>query len=485
MEIQEVENIKIKTTTSIIFLTIRNFGIQAVSMIGFFILTILLGTGEIGLFAIVAESVSVLGYFSDVGLAPTLIQQKQTPSIKQLRTSFFIQQVLVLIALVTVAIIYPQISLSRSYGSKEMWITVSLCFSFLAASLKTVPSILLERELNFKLLSTIDIIENLVFYVVAVAFAFMGFGGYSYAIATFSRSILGLVIIYYRAPWNIGISFSVDTAKELFKYGIPFQLNSFIAMAKDRLSNLLVAGIIGRDSFGLLAWSQKGPRIPLNFMDAIMKVTFPTFARIQDDPELLKKSLSRSVFFIAVVVFPALAGISVIAPDLISIIPKYSKWAPAILPMYLFAINAAIAAVTTPLTNAFNAVGKITITTRLMIMWTVLTWIFFPILSRQYGYIGTATANLIVGLSSFIVWLIARDIFGINVLKTIIHPLIATIFIVISSLVIDMTGTAPLYSIFLKILIGTAIYLTYQYRFTFNEITWFYNQLKWLKVKKS
>jgi len=485
MEIQEVENIKIKTTTSIIFLTIRNFGIQAVSMLGFFILTILLGTGEIGLFAIVAESVSILGYFSDVGLAPTLIQQKHTPTTKQLRTSFFIQQVLVIIALVTVAVIYPKISASRSYGDKEMWITISLCFSFLAASLKTVPSIMLERELNFKLLSTIDIIENVLFYVVAVTFAFLGFGGYSYAIATFSRSILGLVIIYYRSPWDIGISFSLDTAKELFKYGIPFQLNSFIAMAKDRLSNLLVAGIIGRDSFGLLAWSQKGPRIPLNFMDAIMKVTFPTFARIQDDPELLKKSLTRSIFFIAIVVFPSLAGISVVAPDIISLIPKYSKWEPAIFPMYIFAVNAAIAAVTTPLTNAFNAVGKITITTRLMIMWTVLTWIFFPILSQRYGFIGTATANLIVGLSSFIVWLIAREIFGINVFKTIFHPLLATLLLIGSALVIDSTGSSHIVAIILKIFFGIIIYLGYQYRFTLKEVTWFYNQLKWLKVKKS
>ena len=302
METSEIEQIKNKTITSIIFLTIRNLGIQAVSMLGFFILTVLLGTGEIGLFAIVAESVSILGYFSDVGLAPALIQQRIVPTLKQLRTTFFIQQLLVVIALIIVSLIYPQISQSRSYGAKELWITISLCYAFFAASVKTVPSILLERDLNFKLLSTIDIIENLSFYIVAVIFATLGFGGYSYAIATFVRSTLGVIIIYSQSWWPVGFSFSLDTTKSLFRYGIPFQLNSFIAMAKDRMSNILVASLIGRDSFGLLAWAQKGPRIPLSFMDAIMKVTFPTFARIQDEPELLKKSISRSLFFIAIVV---------------------------------------------------------------------------------------------------------------------------------------------------------------------------------------
>ncbi|MFZ2153348.1 MAG: oligosaccharide flippase family protein [Microgenomates group bacterium] len=481
MESEEIEAIKAKTTTSIIFLTFRNIGIQAISMLGFFLLTILLGTAEIGLFAIVAESVSILGYFSDVGLAPTLIQQKAKPTIEQLRTTFLIQQILVIVALITVSIIYPSISTSRHYGSKELWITVSLCFAFLAASLKTIPSILLERELNFKLLSTIDIIENITFYFVAVIFALWGYGAFSYAIATFVRSILGLVIIYIYSWWPVGLYFSLDTTKALFKYGIPFQLNSFIAMAKDRLSNILVAGIIGRESFGLLAWAQKGPRIPLSFMDAIMKVTFPTFARIQDEALLLQKSLSRSIFFIALVVFPLLAGISVVAPDLILLIPKYSKWSPAIFPMYLFAISAAIAAVTTPLTNAFNAVGKIAITTKLMIMWTILTWLTFPILSHLYGFRGTSVANLLVGLSSVVVWVIAHRIFNMNVLTTIFHPLIGTSLLLISTIYLNHFLFAPFLSISLKIIIGTLVYTLYLYYFCHPDIKWFFNQLKWPK----
>jgi O-antigen/teichoic acid export membrane protein len=451
---------------------------------GFFILTILLGAGEIGLFAIVAESVSILGYFSDVGLAPTLIQQKTSPTIKQLRTTFFIQQLLVILALIIVSLIYPRISASQNYGAKELWITISLCFSFLVASLKTVPSILLERELNFKILSTIDIVENIAFYVVAVYFAFLGYGGFSYAIATFVRSLLGLVIIYYLSPWPIGIYFSWDTTKQLFQHGIPFQLNSFIAMAKDRLSNVIVAGIIGRESFGLLAWAQKGPRIPLSFMDAIMKVTFPTFSRIQDDPTLLTKSITRSIYYISLVIFPILSGISIIAPDIINLIPKYTKWQPALLPMYFFALNAAIAAVTTPLTNAFNAIGKISITTKLMIMWSVLTWIFYPLFSIWYGYLGTAIASLTVGLSSFVVWYIASNIFSVSIPKTILHPTLASILIIISGSIIASLGLATHISLILKIVTGTIVYGYYHFLFSQTEISWFIKHLQWTKDKR-
>lgn len=484
MEEIELQEIKNKTTKNVLFLSLRNIGIQSISIIGFFLLTILLGRGEVGLFAVVAESVGILGYFSDIGLAAALIQKKDEVKKEELQTTFTIQQLLVFISLIVIYFVYSKISIAKNYGPKEFWIFISLCFSFAAASLKTIPSVLLERKLNFKLISTIDIIENTAFYFFAVLFAFLGFGAYSYAIATFIRSILGLIIIYKFSFWPIGFSFHKDSAKSLFKYGIPFQLNSFIAMAKDRLSSLFVAGIVGRDAFGILSWAQKGPRIPLSFMDAIMKVTFPTFARLQDHKDMLKRSLERSLYFIAFFVFPMTAGIALIAPDIINFIPKYTKWAPAIFPLYFYAINVAIAAITTPLTNAFNAIGKITLTTKFMVMWTALTWIFFPILSIKYGYIGTAYATLIVGLSSFIVWFVAKKVFTIEIIKTISKPTIATILMIVFCLLFQSLGLSSFINIISKILISVLVYGLFHFLFSKDEITWFWHQISCLKNKK-
>lgn len=478
MEEPQLESLKKQTTKNIFFLTLRNFGIQGISTLGFFILTLLLGTADVGLFAIVSESIGILGYFSDIGLASALIQQKEEPDKVSLRTTFTIQQLLVFLCLLAVAIFYPQLSKSRGYGDREMWIMIALCFSFLAGSLKTIPSVLLERKLNFKLISTVDIIENVLFYTLAVAFAWMGFGVYAYAIATFMKSLIGLIIMYSLSRWPVGFAYDRKTAKRLFSFGIPFQLNSFISVAKDRFSNLFVAGILGRESFGLLAWAQKGPRIPLSFMDAIMRVTFPTFSRLQSDREFLKKSLEKSAFFVALVVFPSLLGISLIAPDFIALIPKYSKWSPAIVPLYFYAASYAIASVTTPITNAFNATGRIKVTTKLMIMWTVLTWIFFPILSLRYGYLGTAVASLIVGLSSFIVWHLAYKYYQADILKSIVHPLVASLLIFIFVTPLNLTSLAVLPRLIAKVIVAVLVYLLYFLLFKREDLLWFYRQLQ-------
>ncbi len=476
----DLQEIKHKTTANILFLSLRNIGIQAISFIGFFLLTVLLGTADVGIFAIVSESVSILGYFSDVGLAAALIQQKTEVTKDEMQTTFTIQQILVSLALVVAFFIVK----SKNLGVNELWIVAALCFSFAAASLKTIPSVLLERRLNFKLISTIDIVENVTFYVFAVLFAFLGFGTLSYAIATFIRSFLGLIIIYSFSSWPIGFSLSKNVAKKLFKYGIPYQLNSFISVAKDKLSNLLVAGIIGTTSFGLLSWAQKGPRMPLSFMDAIMKVTFPTFARLQDNKELLKKSLEKSLYFIALVVFPVLVGISFVAIDFVYIVPKYTKWLPAIFPMYLYSFNYAIAAITTPITNAFNAIGKITLTTKFMIMWTVLTWIFYPLLSWKFGYIGTVWAAVIVGLSSFAVWIISRKYFDLNIFYSIRKPFFGSLAMIFVLVLINFLSLTPLVNILTKILFGVITYGLFLFVFSKEEVNWFLQQLQCLKNRK-
>ena len=71
--------------------------------------------------------------------------------------------------------------------------------------------------------------------------------------------------------------------------GIPYQLNSLIAMIKDRASNVFVAGIIGRQAYAFLGWGQKIPRYSLSLMDAVMKVTFPAISRLQNNKDFVKK----------------------------------------------------------------------------------------------------------------------------------------------------------------------------------------------------
>ena len=93
-------------------------------------------------------------------------------------------------------------------------------------------------------------------------------------------------------------------------------------------------------------------------LDNVTRVTFPAFSRMQDDMENLKKAVTRSIFFITFLVFPAAVGIVILAPIIFQSIPKFSQWMPAVVPLTFLAINVLFAAVTTQLTNLLSAIGK-------------------------------------------------------------------------------------------------------------------------------
>jgi O-antigen/teichoic acid export membrane protein len=162
-------------------------------------------------------------------------------------------------------------------------------------------------------------------------------------------------------------------------------------------------------------------------MDHVIKVTFPAFSRMQDAKEQLERSATRSLFFICFLVFPSLVGLLVLAPSLVAIIPRYSKWEPALIPLALIAVNTTFAAVTTQLTNLLNATGRIKVTFKLMMMWTALTWLLVPFLSLKLGVNGAALGYALVGASSIVAIVVVRRYVKFSLFHSALKPFVAAL----------------------------------------------------------
>jgi PST family polysaccharide transporter len=328
--------------------------------------------------------------------------------------------------------------------------------SLLMSSLKTIPSILLERELEFSKLVIPQVLENLVYNTVAVFFAWKGFGIRSFTYAVLLRGIVGLIAIYILRPWLPGFAFSKKSLKKLLVFGIPYQLNTFLATIKDDGMTAFLGGILGTAGVGLLGWAQKWAYMPLRlFMDHVLKVTFPAFSRMQDEKEHLKRSVTRSIFFVCFLVFPSVVGLVILAPILVKIIPRYEKWEPALIPLFLISVNTLFAAATTQLTNLLNAIGKIKTTFKLMVMWTVLTWLLVPYLAFKYSVVGAAAGYALVGATSVIAIYIARRQVKFSLVDGIVQPALATFVMGGILLLIRRILSINFYSVW--ILVGTGV----------------------------
>jgi len=415
----------------------RTFLVQIISFAAAFILTIFLEPSVYGVFYLVSAVINFLSYFSDVGLAAALVQKKTQLDKDDLSTTFTVQQILVFFLLCLLFIFTPFIRSVYNLSSAGIYLLWALGISLFLSSLKTIPSILLERKIQFEKLIIPQIAETLVFNACAVYFAWQGFGLTSFTIAVLARGIVGLVLMYIVAPWRPALKISRASLSHLLKFGLPFQANTFLAVFKDDGMTILLGKIIGSEGLGFLGWGSRWAGLPLRiFMDNVTKVAFPTFARLQHDKQKLILAIEQTLKYLTLITFPVLIIMAFLAYPLILIIPRYTKWLPALFPLYIYLYNSAFASISTVLTNTLNALGQIKSTFKLMLVWTGLTWGLMPIFGIKYGYIGVAIAVGLIATSSVLtIFMVYREV-RVNYLRALARPLLinsifaSTLFVV-------------------------------------------------------
>lgn len=453
------EVVKRKVATGAAILTVRTIFIQTVSFFATALLTVFLEPVQYGVFFLVSAVINFLAYFSDIGFAAALIQKKEQLTKEDLRTVFTAQQVLIILLLIIIFLATPVIRGFYKFNQESVYLLWALAFSLFTSSLKTIPSVLLERQLKFNKLVIPQIIETVVFNITVVYLAWQGFGVSSFTFAILARSITGLISTYIIQPWFPRISFSTVAFKSILRFGIPYQMNIFLAMVKDDGMILFLGSIIGLSGVGLLGWAQKWAYAPLRFfMDQVIKVTFPAFSRLQDNRKDLSDLVTKSIFFVCLLVFPTLVMLILVAPTLVEIIPKYSKWSPALFALSILTVTSGLAAITTPLTNTLNAIGKISVTFKLMVMWTALTWLFVPLLAFLYGLNGAAVGFTLVGLSSFVALYLVSKYVDINYLQSVGKPLLATILMGLGVFLIKNIFAVSLQQVILMVVVSFVSY---------------------------
>ncbi|MDP3954753.1 MAG: oligosaccharide flippase family protein, partial [bacterium] len=231
MEELDVKTIAKRSVNGVVALISRTFIIQLISLL----LTVFLSPSIYGVFFVVSAIIPFLSYFSDIGLAAALVQKKEPVTDDDLKTTFTIQQTLVVTIVVIAFLLSDKIATFYRLEAVGIQLFQALVIAFFLSSLKTIPSVLLERHLHFRKLVFPQIVETFLFNITILILVLKGFGVASFTYAVLVRGMSGLLIIYIIAPWMPKIGFSKKSAKKLLSFGIPFQINSILALLKDDL----------------------------------------------------------------------------------------------------------------------------------------------------------------------------------------------------------------------------------------------------------
>ena len=416
----EVSDIRKKSVSGAISYFLRTILLQVLGIISIIILSVYFEPEDFGVYGLVVQVIGLLTFVSDIGLAAALIQKKAEPTLTEYRTVFTVQQILSWVIFAIVLGILATGFIQNKTGPAGVWILIALGISFPLASLKTISSIRLERRLAFSTVVIPQIVEQVLFHSILIVLAWRGMGAIAYAYAISIRSVIGTGVMFALEPWSIGFDLNKPALKELLGYGVKFQANDFLARIKDNLFFLALGFFLPLDQFGYIQWAKTWSMYPYNLtVQNIMAITFPTFSRLQGNKKDLGRAIESSLFFVSVIIFPILVGMSIFILPLISVFDQFAKWQPSIPSFILFTLGIGWAAISTPLTNTLNAIGHINTSLKLMIFWTILTWVVTPICIILFGFNGVALASFIIACTSFIPIMLVQRIVPFKAIQSI------------------------------------------------------------------
>lgn len=472
MEELELNVIISRAVGGVFALISRNIVLKLIATAASLIVFSKLSPGDVGIYTIVVAFQQVLSFFTDFGLGAALVQKKEQVTQADITTVFTLQALVTFGIFIFVLLLLQPITQFLKLNTAGVYLLLSLVFSIFLSSFKLIPSILLERKIQFSKLVIPHIIESLTFNLILIMLVLQNYGVMSYTWAFLISSLVGIPVYYYISPWKF--SFGIERKSlHLLKFGTQFQLKNILATIKDNLLFIFLPKFLPLSQIGYIGFAQKISLLPYGyFVDTVTKVMFSAYARMQHDTAVMKKAIEKSLFFISFAIFPTMIGLIITMPHIIQYMPLHwnNKWEATYTSIIFFSLNAILSSLSSILINVLDANGKVKITLYLMVLWTILTWVLTPLLIVKYGFDGVAMASFLISLTIGITIILVKRIVEFRFFKSIYKPAIASICMGVLVLFMDKFLVTNLFSLIVIMIVGGVIYMALMFILARNEV---------------
>jgi O-antigen/teichoic acid export membrane protein len=356
---------------------VDTWGSQLLALIVFVLLARLLTQVDFGVVATAAIFVSFAGLLVDQGLGDAVIQ-RQTLTRRQLDTAFWASMLTGVV--LAVAAIVLAIPIAALLGQPLLQPIIQvLSITFVLSGLASIQTDLLRREMAFGSLAIRRIAAVIVGGIVGVGMALAGYGAWSLVGQQIAAALASVVMLWTVTPWRPSRQFSREDFGELFGFGIRVVGGDVLNWVSRNIDNLLVVVFLGVVPVALYTVAYRILDTSQTLLvNAARKLIFPTFSRLQHDPERIRRAYSRINRASSALTLPGYIGLALVAPEA-TVTLFGDKWAdsgPVAAVLFLIGPVLTLQAFSGAL---FNAVGRPDVTLRFRLVTTITNVVGFLI----------------------------------------------------------------------------------------------------------
>lgn len=263
--------------------------------------------------------ITFFSIFSDLGIAPAIIQNKSLTK-DNLNDIFSFS---IWLGLGISLVFFASSWIISAYYKIDILIRIcqilSINLFFVTANI--VPNALLYKNKEFRFIAFRTFITQFTGGVISIIAALNGAGIYALLINPIFSSIVLFIVTIYRYPLKMKLRFQISSIKIIFSYSSYQFLFNLINYFSRNLDKLFIGKYMGMVPLGYYEKSYRLMMLPLqNISYAITPVMHPIFSDFQNDLRRLASSYLKIIRLLAFIGLPLSVLLWFTAPEVVLII---------------------------------------------------------------------------------------------------------------------------------------------------------------------
>lgn len=313
-----------KTRKGLQWSAIERLLTQAIQLAIMLILARLLGPEVFGLVGMLTIFIGISNVFIDSGFTSALIR-KIDHTENDLTTAFYYNVIISSLCYLVLYFSAPYIA--KFYQQAELQSLLRVIgVTVLINAFTLIPRVKLTVVMDFKTQAKISIISAVISGAIAVVMAVNSYGVWALVIQMVFTAICTAFLFNCFAPWLPRGNITKDSFSYLFSFGSKLLLSGLLEAIYSNLYQIVIGKKFNPGAVGEFTQANQLACVPaVTLTNIIQRVTYPMLSQLQKDTIRMDTIHRLSLRLSAIIIFPLIMGLAIIANPLL-IITLGEQW---------------------------------------------------------------------------------------------------------------------------------------------------------------
>lgn len=423
------------------------------------ILARLLEPKDFGLVGMVTAVTGVLNLFRDFGLSTAAVQRSSI-SNEQMSTLFWINVLVGTILGAFTLALAPAIAWFY-HEPRLVWVTAAMASGFLLNAAGVQHGTLLQRQMRFTTLASIDIFSLALSTSTGVVMALVGYGYWALVVMTLTGPFVSTICEWLVTRWIPGKPRKQVGVLSMMRFGGTVTLNGLIVYVAYNLEKILLGRFWGANVVGIYGRAFQLSNMPTeNLNSSLGGVAFSALSRVQNEPDRFKSYFLKGYALVLALTLPLTLLSALFANETILVFLG-PRWREAIPIFRLLAPTILIFAMINPFSWLLFALGKVGRSLKIALVIAPLV-ISGYVIGLPHGPKGVAlgySTSMALWVVPHIFWCVRGTPISVrDVFETISRPLLSGLLAAALAYVVQ-NSLGPMLMPLPRLALGCAIFL--------------------------